>query len=186
MNSYVDMDVRELVLLCREHDDAAFSELVRRYNPMMYSVVSGFSDAPIDSEEMLHEACVALHSAAMKYDVSQKDVTFGLYARICVSHRMIDLVRAAKPRSIDIDDLGAAQETDSIETSLVSREIFDSVISEARRILSDYEYKVLILHIQGYKTAQIARSLDRSAKSVDNAKSRLFRRLRDVFGGISV
>ena len=47
-----------------------------------------------------------------------------------------------------------------------------------RYLLSDYEYSVLLLHIQGYKTAAIAKVLGRTAKSVDNAKSRLFRHLR--------
>lgn len=186
MDFNLDTDVSELILSCREHNDAAFVELVRRYTPMMHKVIAGFSDSPLDAEEMLHEACVALHAAAMRYDLSQSDVTFGLYARICVSHRMVDLVRASRPASVDsIDSVGDTESSDSIETSLVSRETFEWVMDSAKRVLSDYEYKVLMLHIQGYKTAEIAKSLGKNAKSVDNAKARLFRRLRETLGGIS-
>ena len=74
---------------------------------------------------------------------------------------------------------------DSIDTRLAEREIFDSLLGSAKDLLSDYEYRVLLLHIQGYKTAAIASMLSRSAKSVDNAKSRLFKRLRAEIGDIS-
>lgn len=180
-----DMDVRELVSRCREHDDLAFAELIRRYAPMMRKLTQSFSDVGMDSEELYHEACVALHHAAMRYDLGQSDVTFGLYARICINHRMVDIARAAKRASVDIDTTPEAADEGSIESDILFRETFDMVMRSARDVLSDYEYKVLILHIQGYKTAEISRALGRPAKSVDNAKSRMFRRLRDSLGGIS-
>jgi DNA-directed RNA polymerase specialized sigma24 family protein len=54
----------------------------------------------------------------------------------------------------------------------------------ARDLLSDYEYQVLMLHIQGYKTSEISAAVGRDTKSVDNAKARLFRRLRDALGAM--
>ncbi len=183
MNSYEQIDIRELLVLCREHNDAAFAELVRRYMPMMLKVISGFSDTSLDRDEMLQEACVALHSAAVKYDLTSESVTFGLYARICVSHRMVDLTRMSRPASVDIDSFAEERcDTESIESELVSRETFETVMKCAKELLSDYEYKVLMLHVQGYKTTEIAAIVGRDTKSVDNAKSRLFRRLRGALG----
>ena len=185
MNPNEEKDVRDLIVLCREHDDGAFVELVRRYTPMMRSVTQGFSDVRMDSEELYHEACVALHQAAMRYDLSQSDVTFGLYARICINHRMVDIARAAKRVSVEIEDDEQTAAEESVESDILFKEMYDSIMESARSVLSEYEYKVLILHIQGYKTAEISRALGRPAKSVDNAKSRLFRRLRASLGGIS-
>lgn len=185
MNLNEEKDVRELIVSCREHDDTAFAELVRRYTPMMRKVAQGFSDGRMDSEELYHEACVSLHQAALRYDLSQSDVTFGLFARICVNHRMVDIARSLKHTSVDIDTAEQASDEDSVESGILFREMFDTVMASAKELLSDYEYKVLILHVQGYKTAEISRALGRPAKSVDNAKSRLFRRLRDSLGGIS-
>lgn len=179
-------DIRELVVGCRERDDAAFAELVRRYTPMMHKVISSYPDLSAIDEELFSEACVALHSAAMSYDLEQSSVTFGLYARICVQHRMVDLARAGRISSCDVDSLpGDVEDGDSIVSGLADRETFDTLMSSAKGLLTDYEYKVLILHIQGYKTADIAKALDRTAKSVDNAKFRLFRRLRAALGGVS-
>ncbi len=186
MNVYEHVDVIELVLKCRDRDDAAFSELVRRYTPMMRKVISAFSDLPASEDELFSEACVTLHTAAMRYDIEQRDVTFGLYARICVHHRMVDIARGSKPAVSDLDDISYDLcEGDSIVSGIVARETFDVLMKSAKELLTEYEYSVLILHIQGYKTAAIAKALDRTPKSVDNAKFRLFRRLREALGGIS-
>lgn len=185
MNLYEDRDIRALITECRAHNDEAFDELVRRYTPMMRKVISGF-DSQYDFGELFSEACVALHSAAQRYDLEQSEVTFGLYARICVRNRIVDLLRSDETRQGVLDcDVEQISDDESVESGIVKREAIDSLLNSARKLLSDYEYRVLILHIQGYKTAAIAKMLSRSAKSIDNAKSRLFRRLRLQLGEIS-
>ena len=71
----------------------------------------------------------------------------------------------------------------SIESGVENREAIELIMGGARRLLSDYEYRVLMLHIQGYKTRQIAEKLSKTPKSIDNAKARLFKRLREEFSG---
>ena len=186
MDVYRNTDISELLLQCRRHDDDAFDELVRRYTPMMRNVISGFGNISMDYSELFSEACVALHVAAGHFDLSQNDVTFGLYARICVRNRILDLLRAAEnEKKITDYDVEMMTDSDSVETKLADREEFELILGSAKRLLSDYEYNVLLLHIQGYKTAAIAKALGRTAKSVDNAKSRLFRRLRSEICSIS-
>ncbi|MBE6533125.1 MAG: sigma-70 family RNA polymerase sigma factor [Ruminococcaceae bacterium] len=185
MNLYEDRDIGALIIECRAHNDEAFDELVRRYTPMMRKVISCF-DSQYDFGELFSEACVALHSAAQRYDVEQGEVTFGLYARICVRNRIVDLLRSAEAAEGFLDcDVEQISDDESVEVGIVKRETIDTLLNSAKNLLSDYEYRVLILHIQGYKTAAIAKMLSRTAKSVDNAKSRLFRRLRAELGDIS-
>ena len=186
MDIYKTTDIRDLLVLCRERNDDAFDEIVRRYTPMIRKVVMGFGPSSYDPDELFAEGCVALHIAAQRYDLEQDEVTFGLYARICVRNRILDMLRRAEAEhSLTELDVEQMSEDNSVEERLVDREIFDRLLLSAKGLLSDYEYRVLLLHIQGYKTAQIATMLSRSAKSVDNAKSRLFRRLRDAIGDIS-
>jgi len=179
MFSYEEADISEIIKRCRERDDLAFAELVRRYTPMMRKVASGFVDGSFEFDELFSEACVALHNAAGSFDVTQGEVTFGLYARTCVYNRLVDFVRSANRRlgvvDVDLDKVGAVSSPESL---LVRREQFELLLKSAAALLSDYEYRVLMLHIQGYKTSHIAEVLGKSAKSIDNAKSRLFSRLR--------
>ena len=179
MNVYRNTDISELLLRCRQHDDEAFDELVHRYTPMIRKVISGFGNISADYSELFSEACVALHIAAGRFDLSQKDVTFGLFARICVRNRIVDLLRSSESDMNIADyDVEMMAEGESVESQLADKEDFELVLGSAKKLLSDYEYSVLLLHIQGYKTAAIAKALGKTAKSVDNAKSRLFRRLR--------
>ena len=68
---------------------------------------------------------------------------------------------------------------------LAVKETLEFLLKSARRMLSDYEYSVLMYHIRGYRTADIAKRLSRTAKSIDNAKARIFKRLRGAFGDIT-
>ena len=179
MSVYESYEISELIRLCRAHDDSAFDELVRRYTPMIRKVIASFSGVGVDFSELFSEGCVALHIAANRYELDQNEVTFGLYARICVRNRIVDFLRTSdnlpKVSELDIEQLS---DEGSLERSIVERETFEQAMKSARELLSDYEYSVLLLHIQGYKTAAIAKALGRTPKSVDNAKSRLFRHLR--------
>ena len=185
MNLYEEYQINDLLAECRRYNDEAFDELVRRYTPMLRKVISVFSSPAHDFGELFSEACVALHIAAQRFDTNQEDVTFGLYARICIRNRIVDLLRPDE-KGIDISecDVDLVSEDESALSGLVERERFEELLKSCKDLLSDYEYKVLMLHIQGYKTAAIAGMLSRSAKSVDNAKARVFRRLRQQIGSI--
>lgn len=176
------LEIRDLISRCRMRDDDAFSELVSRYTPLMNKEVSEFMASGIGFEELFSEACIALHLAALKYDIEQSTVTFGLYAKVCIRHRLIDLAESNSSiheSDIDVDRISV---TPALDSRLAAAERFELLMRLSKGILSDYEYKVLILHVQGYKTAQIAEMLGREPKSVDNAKNRIFRRLRESIG----
>ena len=51
-------DIRELLLGCKSGDDAAFSELVRRYSPLIYKLISE-SGLDADTYVLFAEGCVA-------------------------------------------------------------------------------------------------------------------------------
>ena len=186
MENFKDLSVNDLVALSKEHNEDAFCELVLRYTPMIYRVIGSISSSVLSGDELFSEGCVALHSAAMSYDLSQDKVTFGLYARVCVYNAIVDCIRQSSGKDISTDDdITGIPDATSLENAVANKESVEFLLKSAQRILSDYEYQVLMYHIRGYRTADIAKRLSRPAKSVDNAKSRIFKRLRDAFGDIS-
>ena len=177
-------DIRELLLGCKGGDDMAFSELVRRYTPLIYKLISE-SGLETDTYELFSEGCVALHQAALGYDLERDEVTFGLYAKACIYHRFVDVRRRSRVKSEPLElDAESSDLEAGPDERLVARERLDALFLYAKSVLSDYEYSVLLYHVQGYKTAAIAERLGKSPKSVDNAKSRVFRRLRQVADSI--
>ena len=187
MQNLETFEIFELLSMVREGSDEAFSELVRRYTPMMNKLVSGFACTAVRSDEAFCEACVAFYRAAMTYDTERTEVTFGLYARICVYRRLCDLAGKEMRREelfseLDIDTVAVSS---GIEAALVGKEMMKDTLKKIKAILSKYEYDVFLLYLQGFTTAAISEKLDKPAKSVDNAKARLFRRIRNKTSGNS-
>ena len=188
MANYEDFEVEKLIIMTRERDDAAFSELVKRYTPMINKVISAFSSALVTRDEAFAEACVALHKASLSYKLDNAEVTFGLYARICIKRRLFDLYDSADAKNLANDvDVEALIASSNVESMLLFKERVQSFISVARGILSDYEYRIFMLYIQGYDTDSMCEALSRDKKSVENAKARMLKNLRaesDKFANI--
>ncbi len=163
---------------CKSGDDSAFAELVYRYTPLIRALIAKYG---LEESECYSEACMSLYKAAQSFNTEQDSVTFGLYARICVSRRLSDLVGSgsgAEDRLSDLD-VDSIAVPGGIEARLVAMEERLEFRAAAKALLSEYEYKVFLMWLEGYKTAQIAAALEVEPKSVDNAKARILKKLRD-------
>ena len=171
-------DIIALILKIRSGDDNAFSELVTLYTPMMQSVASKYR---LDYDECFSDLCMALYRAVESYDIEQSEVTFGLFAKICIVRSVSDMLRRDRTEPVvESDaDVDAIAVDGSVESDLIKKEEREAVRRDARLLLSEYEYGVLLRWLAGDKTADIAESLGVSAKSVDNAKARIQKKLRE-------
>ena len=177
---YEKLEGSELVVLARTRDDMAFAELVRRYTPMMSKLVSSVFESSFDKDEAFSEACASLHRAVMTYNLERTEVTFGLYSRICIRNRLLDLLKKEDGNIISDVDIDSLSSADNIESRLIMREAVERYKEIARRELSDYEYRVFLLVLRGEKTRDIAGILGTTPKSVDNAKARMKRALKST------
>ena len=171
-------DIISLILKTREGDDDAFSDIVDLYTPMLQNVAHRYS---FDFDEIFSELCMSLYRAAATYDVEQSDVTFGLYAQLCASRAVCDILRQRRRecRLDDVTDVEQIAVEGGLDAALIREEEGEAFRRDARELLSEYEYSVLIKWLGGDKTADIAVSLGVSSKSVDNAKARILKKLRD-------
>ncbi len=180
MENSLDFQINDLIARSRAGDDDAFSTLVTRYKPMLTAAAVRFGLSP---EEYFSEACVGLYRAILTYDLSKSEVTFGLYAKICVTRRLSDALRREKATSdritiIDGVDVDSIAVSDRTLMTLIDREERESFRTEAKRILSDYEYRVLGLWLSGLSVSDIGEELHTDSKSVENAKGRIIKKLR--------
>ena len=173
--NYSNSDAENLVLSCKAGDDSAFEQLVRMYEPMIIKAARSLS---VDVREVYSDACLSLRRAALSYNIGG-EVTFGLYAKICVTNSMLDYLRRDKSLSansdISIDDVAVS---DGVQRRLEREEELYAIGEWARTVLTDLEYEVFVFCMKGFKTAEIAEKLGVGAKSVENAKARMLKRLR--------
>ena len=179
MELNANKSVAELIAAVRSGDDGAFEMLVEEYKPMIDSLVHRFS---FDSRDAFSEACIGFYRAVSSYELGQSDVTFGLYAKICVERSLIDLRRREDRRAshlvysdVDVDKIAVSG---GVQAMLEHREQTAYFMSVAKEVLSDFELDVYRHWMLGYKTSEIASILGVTAKAVDNAKNRMWAKLR--------
>lgn len=186
MYSYMGFELDKLISLIRESQegaDEAFSELVSRYMPLIKARVAFFDAPPGDNPEALQEARIALHNAALTYDFDRSEsVTFGIYAGVCISNRLRSYFRQNARIGSKLDGYAEAEKLMSgidVESIVATRDICDRVLKTAASVLSDFEFEVFKLSFENYSVGDIAAKLGRPSKSIENAKFRISRRLRD-------
>ena len=164
----------------------AFGTLLQRYLPLVEKTVGRFSDAlatESDREDLRQEALLAFYRAAMTYDLSKEGVSFGLYAQICMTNRLVSCVRRMKRRAeeetlpLDGDAVDAGDDSDP-SALIAERERLHGVYEVIRRVLSPFEETVWQHYVEGRSAREIAARLGKSEKTVTNAVGRIRRKLR--------
>lgn len=184
-----EYNINYLLHQIREGQDTAFETLIVLYEPLLLSSVRravakqpGLSD---EQEEMLQEARCALYRAALSYSLEQADVTFGLYAEICIRNGLTSKFLRRQNKSVcSLESLKGKEEIpspleDALET-LIQNENVSLLYAFIRRTLSPLEYEVFRMHEEGVSTSEMARKLSRSNKSVENALARAVKKLRQL------
>jgi len=160
-------------------DEKAFSDLAEMYKPLLESMARKYA-AMVDGgaaseEDLLQEATMALYSAVRSYNRSDK-VTFGLYAKICIRNRLVSFLRAYSAKGKRIES--GKEEYSEPSQSFFERENARETEGKIRSALSELEWEVFKLYVSKKSYAEIAESLGRSEKTVDNAIYRIKSKLK--------
>ena len=170
----------------------AVEELVRRYQKLVRRCARPYFLAGAEFDDLLQEGMLGLLHAVSLYD-AQRDASFKTFAAVCVRNRMISAVRAAdSPKnrllndsiplctfSLDAstDEPPATPAEKSPEELLIGREEFAEFRERLRGALSPLERRILESYLEGFSYREIAASLHRSTKTVDNAVQRIRKKI---------
>lgn len=189
-------EVIRLVEKIKSGDKTAFGILAGKYKPLLnrmgdkyYGLIAA-QDRGSDEEDFRQEATIALYNAAVSYRNGVTDnikknadgeVTFGLYAKICIRNRLISVLRKMSGKYSD----AAADMADDIseielgpEDKYIEEEKYVELLGRIKKGLTEYEKSVFGLYAQGYAYSAIAAILKRSEKSVGNAIYRIKTKLK--------
>ena len=179
-----DQSVSELVRRAQEGDEAAFSQLFDQYSPLLESFCSRHAaDAPSE-QELRSEVIAAFWDAIQAFDTQRESVTFGLYAKVCLGHRMTDCLRKWKKikplLSLDSDEIAQrdADEDSNPAHYVVQQENYLELIRKTELFLSPKERRVWLLFVEGNTAAEIAKELKIEKKDAENAIFRARKKLR--------
>lgn len=133
-------------------------------------------------EDAVQEASFALYSAVKSFDPQKS--SFRTFATLCIKRSVISVIKnQQRQKNIpdellsSIDELDIA-DTNSPEKIFFEREEFESLKDNIKLELSPLEYKVLQHYLSGASYRDISQALCISEKSVNNALSRIRKKLR--------
>ena len=177
-------------------NDRATEELFDRYKNYVRARARSYFLIGADREDIIQEGMIGLYKAIRDYR-QEKQVTFRAFAEICITRQMITAVKTAtrqkhiplnsyvslnKPVFDDdsdrtLIDMIAAGKNVNPEELLIGQEEYAAIESSMGTVLSDLERQVLALYLAGKSYQQIAETVGRNEKSIDNALQRVKRKL---------
>jgi len=193
---YVGLEDEQLVGLVREGDELALEYMINKYKNFVRAKARSYFLIGADREDIIQEGMIGLYKAIRDFR-SDKLASFRAFAELCITRQIITAIKTAtrqkhiplnsyvslnKPiydeesdRTL-LDVLSGNKVTDP-EELVISREEFIHIEQKMGEFLSELEWKVLMYYLEGKSYQEIADSLGRHVKSVDNALQRVKRKL---------
>lgn len=183
-------DINSVIERVINGDDLAFAELCEEYDPLIrsmslkYARMADVTDEKEVSEDFSQEATLALYRAAKTYERKNGEVSFGLYAKVCIRNALVsELRRMSKKKRTDIVHERELKIEQQGCGSTVKYGKTASGITKMRLVpdgdmFSPLEKKVFDLYLGDMKVRDIAKTLGISSKAVSNAVYRIKSKVR--------
>ena len=187
-HSSFDSELYDLLKQIQNGDSGIFEVLLNRYDRLICAMTNRFGGtvSAADADDLRQEAILALYRAAMRFNLEQKEVQFGLFAKTCIRHALLSHLRKQKKLEALVlleDDLLEAQAKGGKcdpESQLIEEESYLSLSAQIRSALSEHENRIWWLYLSGRTAKEIAVCIEKDEKSVQNAIYRIRRKLRTI------
>jgi len=185
----------EVLCGCAAESRQAEEILVARYHRLVRSCARPYFLAGGDSEDLLQEGMMGLLKAVREFDPAC-EASFHTFAETCVRRRLYTVIKAANskkhsplnqsvPLNPSLFDARSSFTQVDPELLLIDREKAAGLLEDTRKQLSDFEVKILGYYLDGLTCREIAETVGRPLKSVDNAIQRIRRKVARQLGDIS-
>ena len=194
------LEESRLLQLANSGDDEALEIIMKRYKNLVLSRARAYFIIGAEPEDLIQEGMFGLFKAVRDYD-EQKNPEFAAFADLCIRRQLISALKGAtrqkhsplnsyvslnKPVTEDSErtmlDMLGTNRVDDPEALLISKEKYININKKIDELLSDFEKKVLAAYLSGESYRDIARELEASPKSVDNALQRIKKKLERPLG----
>lgn len=182
------MTDEQLILKLRSGEKEITDYIINKYKFLVKKKAKAMYLLGGENDDLIQEGMIGLFKAVRDYDTKQ-EASFYSFADLCISRQMYTAIEASKRQKHIplnsyvslyeegdeqplIDTIRTAKESNP-EELLLNKEYFEMIEAELKKRLSDLENGVLYLHLLGTDYQTIARLLDKSPKSIDNALQRI-------------
>ena len=185
----------ELVKMSKSGDFDAEEYLIKKYSYIVRYEIRFLYIVGAEVEDLMQEGMIGLFSAIRSYDVASK-AKFSTFATTCIRNRVNTFIKTSNrekhiPLNTYISIYSGEDEEDEVpiyeqlidespgpEEEVIEGERFREMYAELDKRLSDVEGTVAKLYISGKSRSEIAASIGKDEKSVNNALTRIRNKLK--------
>lgn len=189
MANYEQMTDEQLIGKLRKGDRNIIDYIMEKYKNLVRKEANAMYLLGGENDDLIQEGMIGLFKAVQDFNVEQ-ETSFYSFAKLCITRQMYSAIEASKRKKHSplnsyislyetseeqgslIETMAAGQESNP-EELLVSREYAELLEMKLEESLSELENRVLYLHLLGTDYKTIARLLDKSPKTIDNALQRI-------------
>ncbi|MBT3318189.1 MAG: RNA polymerase sporulation sigma factor SigH [Clostridia bacterium] len=204
---YTDFDElpdEQIAELARDNDSDAQDYLLTKYKNFVRAKARSYFLIGADREDIVQEGMIGLYKAIRDFRAS-KLTSFRAFAELCITRQIITAIKTAtrqKHRPLNsyvslnkpvydeesdrmLIDVLSSGKISNPEDIFIGKEDFSTIESKMGKMLSPLEMKVLQKYIEGKSYLEVAKELNRSVKSVDNALQRVKNKLEKLISSES-
>ena len=190
MGRYDQYSDEELIVRLREGETEISDYLMEKYKEFVRKKARAMFLIGGETDDLIQEGMIGLFKAVRDYAPDQNS-SFYSFAKLCITRQLYSAITASRGKKhsplnsyISLYETGADDQNPLIETVeaegqnnpeelLISQEYATLIESRLEEALSDLESRVLYLHLRGTDYKTIAKLLDKSPKTIDNALQRI-------------
>jgi RNA polymerase sporulation-specific sigma factor len=194
--SYSAMLDEEVIVDAKTGDVTAIEYLINKYKSFVRAKARTYFLIGADREDIIQEGMIGLYKAIRDFR-EDKLSSFRAFAELCITRQIITAIKTAtRQKHIPLNsyvslnkpifdeesdrtlmDIISEERVSDPEEMMINREEFCGIELKMGEILSELEWEVLSLYLQGKSYQEISEELDRHVKSIDNALQRVKRKL---------
>ena len=205
MNKYDKMTDEQLLQRLRSGETAITDYIMDKYKHVVRKKAKAMYLLGGENDDLIQEGMIGLFKAVRDYDETQ-GASFYSFAELCISRQIYTAIKLSQRQKhmplnsyISLYSQGEDNEEDrqtplidqlqtvkdnNPEELFLDKEYFSVMEQELKQKLSDLESRVLHLHLMGEDYRSIARLLDKSPKSIDNALQRIKQKTFDILSNV--
>jgi len=189
MAKYNRITDEQLIQRLRSGEKEIMDYLMEKYKNLVRKEANAMYLLGGENDDLIQEGMIGLFKAVQDYDLS-KEASFYSFAKLCITRQMYSAIEASKRKKhsplntyVSLYEAGEDKTAliETVEASndmnpeelMISQEYTRLLESKLEEQLSALENRVLYLHLLGTDYKTIARLLDKSVKTVDNALQRI-------------
>lgn len=195
-NLWDNLSEEEILLRAKQQENDAIDYLMQKYKALVRKKARSLFMIGGDQDDLMQEGMIGLFKAVRDYDPKQ-DTVFSTFADLCIGRQMYSAIKSSNRQKnlplntyislyapayslesseedghfmVDLERLNGGQNPEKI---IIDKETAEHAREELLHSLSKMETQVLECYLDGMTYQEIAHTMGKEPKKIDNALQRI-------------